>query len=328
MKKLATVLLSLIIGWGLPCHAQDNIEEQSKIKKIKLFEHMNLGVSVGTIGINVDAEMPLTKSVSIRAGVSVMPKFTVPLHFNIMAYTDGGESGVTEGNFQKASQLMKELAGFEVNQRVTMECKPSMYTFNVLCDVYPFRKKNWRFTTGFYIGPRKVGTSVNAMGEMPTLVSVGVYNGMHDYVLETDFIENPIYGDYYLDPDVADKLKAKFEEYGRMGIHVGDFKKDGKPYMMEPSSDGTVKAKALVDVFRPYIGFGYSGDIDKAKRVKLSFDCGAMIWGGHPKIVTHEGVDLTRDVENISGRVGDYVELIKVMKVYPMLNLRISYNIF
>lgn len=326
MKKLAAVILSLIVGWGMPCQAQDNnVEEQPKINKIKLFEHLNVGVSVGTIGINVDAEMPISRSVSVRAGVSMMPKFNVPLHFNMMTYANGV---VSEGNFQKAKELLQELAGFEVNQRVTMNCKPSMYTFNLLCDVYPFKKKNWRFTTGFFIGPSKVGKSINAMGEMPTLVSVGVYNGMHDYVLETDFIETPIHGDYYLDPDVADKLKAKFEEYGRMGIHVGDFKDTGKPYMMEPDKDGTVSAEALVDVFRPYVGFGYSGDIDKAKKLKLSFDCGAMIWGGHPQIITHEGVDLTKDVENVAGRVGDYIKIIKKMKVYPMLNLRISYNIF
>ena len=318
-------MLSLILGWGLPLHAQDKLENQPKTHKIKLMEHLNVGVSVGTIGINLDAEMPITKSVSVRAGLSMMPKFNVPLHFNMMTYANGV---VSESNFQKAKELLQELAGFEVNQRVTMNCKPNMYTFNLLCDVYPFKKKNWRFTTGFFIGPSKVGKSINAMGEMPTLVSVGVYNGMHDYVLETDFIETPIHGDYYLDPDVADKLKAKFEEYGRMGIHVGDFVGSDKPYMMEPDKDGTVSAEALVNVFRPYLGFGYSGDLDKAKRMKISFDCGAMIWGGHPKIVTHEGVDLTRDVHNVAGRVGDYIKIIKMMKVYPMLNLRISYNIF
>ena len=325
MKKLAAVALSLIMGWGMPSYAQDNVEEQPQIEKIKMFKHLDIGVSAGTMGINVDAEMPVSRSVSLRAGFSVMPKFKVPLHFNMMTYANGV---VSESNFQKAKELLEELAGFEVNQRVTMNCKPTMYTFNLLCDIYPFKKKNWRLTTGFFIGPRKVGQSINAMGEMPTLVSVGVYNGMHDYVLETDFIETPIHGDYYLDPDVADKLKAKFEEYGRMGIHVGDFVGTDKPYMMEPDKDGTVSAEALVNVFRPYLGFGYADTIDKNKRVKLSFDCGALFWGGHPKIVTHEGVDLTRDVENVAGRVGDYIKIIKMLKVYPMLNIRISYNIF
>ncbi len=327
MKKLAAVLLSIICGFSIPCHAQEKEinNEEPKTTKIKLFEHLDLGVSVGTLGINFDAEMPLTKSVSIRAGVSMMPKFNIPMHFNLMTYANGQ---VSEGNFEKASEMLHELAGFTMNRSVTMNCKPNMYTASLLCDVYPFRKKNWRFTGGFYIGPKKVGTSINAMGEMPTLVSVGVYNGMHDYVLETDFIETPIHGDYYLDPDVAEKLKAKFTEYGRMGVHVGDFVKDGTPYMMEPDEDGTVSAEALVNMFRPYVGFGFSDEIDKAKRIKLSFDCGAMFWGGHPKIVTHEGVDLTRDVKDITGKVGRYVRTIKKLTVYPMLNFRISYRIF
>ena len=313
-----------MVGWNAPTMAQEMTDNQPKENKIKLMEHLNLGVSVGTIGINFDAEMPLNKTVSIRAGVSMMPKFNVPMHFNLMTYANGQ---VLEGNFEKASELLQNLAGFKVNRSITMNSKPHMYTASLLCDVYPFRNKSWRFTGGFYIGPKKVGTSINAMGEMPSLVSVGVYNGMHDYVLETDFIETPIHGDYYLDPDVADKLKEKFTEYGRMGVHVGDFK-DGTPYMMEPDEDGTVSAKALVNVFRPYVGFGYSSEIDKAKRINMSFDCGAMFWGGHPKVVTHEGVDLTTDVQNINGKVGRYVRLIKKMKVYPMLNFRISYRIF
>lgn len=325
MKKLAAVLLSLMVGCGIPTLAQDNSDNQPKEEKIKIFDHLNLGVSVGTIGINLDAELPISRTVSVRAGVSMMPKFNVPLHFSMMTYANGV---VSDGNFEKAKEMLEDFTGFTVNRNVTMNCKPNMYSFNVLCDVYPFHKKNWRFTTGFYIGPRKIGSSINAMREMPTLVSVGIYNSMHDYVLETDFIETPIHGDYYLDPETAAKLKEKFTEYGRMGIHVGDFVDSDKPYMMEPDHDGTVSAEALVNIFRPYLGFGYSGDIDKAKRMKLSFDCGAMFWGGHPKVVTHEGVDLTRDVHNITGRVGDYVKVIKKLKVYPMLSVRLSYNLF
>ena len=64
-----------------------------------------------------------------------------------------------------------------------------------------------------------------------------------------------------------------------------------------------------------------------------------MFWGGHPKIITYNGmkadpndpdyaVDLTRDVENIHGKVGDYIKFIKALKVLPTLEFRVAYTIF
>ena len=35
-------------------------------------------------------------------------------------------------------------------------------------------------------------------------------------------------------------------------------------------------------------------------------------------------VDLAKDVRNIGGKVGDYVDVMKKFKVYPVINLRIS----
>ena len=53
-----------------------------------------------------------------------------------------------------------------------------------------------------------------------------------------------------------------------------------------------------------------------------------MFWGGTPSIITHEGVNLSKDVENIDGKVGDYVKFVKGVKAFPVLNLRITRTIF
>ena len=53
-----------------------------------------------------------------------------------------------------------------------------------------------------------------------------------------------------------------------------------------------------------------------------------MFWGGTPKVVTHDGTDLVNDVDNVRGKVGDYVEIIKKFKVFPVLNLRITRRLF
>jgi hypothetical protein len=44
--------------------------------------------------------------------------------------------------------------------------------------------------------------------------------------------------------------------------------------------------------------------------------------------MTHEGIDLAKDVEDIGGKVGSYVKFVKGIKVYPVINLRITRTIF
>jgi hypothetical protein len=39
-------------------------------------------------------------------------------------------------------------------------------------------------------------------------------------------------------------------------------------------------------------------------------------------------LNLAKDVENIGGKVGDYVDLVKGCKVFPVVNLRITRRIF
>jgi hypothetical protein len=53
-----------------------------------------------------------------------------------------------------------------------------------------------------------------------------------------------------------------------------------------------------------------------------------MFWGGAPDVYTHDGTNLTRDVEDIYGKVGRYMDVASAMKVFPVLNARISYRIF
>jgi hypothetical protein len=99
--------------------------------------------------------------------------------------------------------------------------------------------------------------------------------------------------------------------------------------MMEPGDDGMVRAEIKTNAFKPYLGLGYGGRLLKdSDKFHIAVDLGAMFWGGSPSIVTHEGVNLTKDVSNISGKVGDYVSLAKTFKVFPVLDVRLIYHIF
>ena len=42
------------------------------------------------------------------------------------------------------------------------------------------------------------------------------------------------------------------------------------------------------------------------------------------EIYVKREVDLAKDVRNIGGKVGDYVDVLKAFKVYPVINVRIS----
>ena len=61
---------------------------------------------------------------------------------------------------------------------------------------------------------------------------------------------------------------------------------------------------------------------------QVSFDAGAMFWGGTPDLYTHDGTNLTKDVENIKGKVGDWVDILGAIKVYPVLSVRFTKTIF
>ena len=94
---------------------------------------------------------------------------------------------MTETSFDKAQDLLKSLTGYDVDQNVTIDGKPTMYTFKFLVDVYPFRNnKHWHFTAGFYLGNKKIAKAVNAIEESTTMVSVGILETMwiwNDYLL-------------------------------------------------------------------------------------------------------------------------------------------------
>lgn len=281
--------------------------------------------NVGTTGLGLELASPLTKWAKVRVGVDWMPNLKVPMKFGINSYLDGQ----INGKFGRIQELMQQLTGFDIDQQVEMDSRPTFTTFKLLVDVYPIpNNRHWHVTAGFFLGGNTAGKSINTMGEMPSLLCLNMYNRMHAYVTADDFLdrvtEEPIYNDIYLSPEVASELQAKFSAYGELGVHIGDYK-DGTPYMMQPDKDGTVSAKAYVNKFRPYLGFGYGGALSDDGKWQIGVDAGIQFWGGVPKVVTHEGVALN-DLENLRGKVGSYMKLIKCLPVYPSIACRLSYT--
>lgn len=329
-KILSTILLLAVVG--LQVSADEGSFQTTSVAGHKntfvqheILNHLDLGVNIGTTGIGLYLQSPVTKYVKIRAGVDYMPRFSSTIDFGLQAYTEDG--GFTS-NFSKMQEIMKTMSGYDVDQVVEVEGKPTAFNFKFMVDVYPWADKAWHLTAGFFYGSSKIAKAVNSISEMPSLLAVGIYNRFYDNAINDYYLDNPIYGNNYMDPVDADMLKERMKQMGRLGIHMGEMLDGTMPYIMEPDNDGLVKANVYVNRFKPYLGVGYSGSLPKNKNINIGFDIGVMMWGGAPKIVTHDGVDLARDVINVRGKVGDYVDIISAFKVYPVLNFTISYNLF
>ena len=308
-----------------------------------MFNHLDLGVTLGTTGIGLDAAMPVGDYVKLRTGFEVMPRFNYDMNFGVESF-DGTGTSIDQSTFNRMADVLYGLTGFKVDQNVTMKGKPTMWNFKFMVDVYPFKNnKHWHFTAGFHWGPSKIAEAVNAQEDSPSLFAVGMYNHIYDvayadWVLDipTPLIETETTGAVYMDPSMEKTILSM----GRMGIPIGKYSHDmtdaqgnvhkkGETYYMQPNENSMVSVDARTNSFKPYLGVGYEGRLIKGNdNYKIGFDAGVMFWGGTPSIITHDGMDLANDVEDINGKVGDYVNLIKGVKAFPVLNLRITRRIF
>ena len=331
MKRI-TFSIALLCATTFSATAQDT----------KPFGNLDLGVTLGTTGVGFDVAMPVHDMVKLRTGFEFMPRFNMDLNFGVESF---GEDGIPTGaSIDRMSEVLYGLTGFKVDQNITMKTKPTMWNFKFLVDVYPFKNnKHWHVTAGFHWGPSKIGEAVNAIEDSPSLFAVGMYNHLYDVAYQdwvlgipTPIITTNTTGPVYMDPMIEKQLTSM----GQMGIPLGTFTHDmtdaygvehkqGDTYYMEPNENSMVYADARTNSFKPYIGFGYEGRLIKGNdNYHIGFDAGVMFWGGTPSIITHEGVNLSKDVENIGGKVGDYVKFVKGVKAFPVLNLRITRTIF
>lgn len=311
-----------------------------KMDRVGVFNRLEVAANIGTTGLGLEVASPITKWTKLRVGFDVMPGFTIPMNFGMESYVDGQ----LNDKFDRIKDMMHSLSGMTIDQNVKMESKPTMHTFRLLVDVYPLQNnRHWHVTAGFFLGGNSIGKSINTMTEMPSLLALNMYDRLYGYITSEDFLDNVENNEHYLyeltgltaldgtwfNLDAARQLVAKFESLGRLGVHVGDFgyDEDGNPipYMMMPDSDGTVSARAKVNRFRPYIGFGYGGALSPDGKWQASFDAGVQFWGGAPKVTTHDGTVLN-DLINLRGKVGTYMDLMKSIPVYPTIDFRISYT--
>ena len=369
MKQTKRIFFSALVAtMGLPLSAQTTgtselPEFQSEYISVfqywqehNIFQHLDLSVTAGTTGIGIDVASPVGEYVQLRAGYEFMPRFTKKMEFALMiggkpARQYGADGNRVQTTFDRMNEMLYQFTGYDIEDHADMNGKPTMNNFKFLVDVFPFKNNtHWHFTAGFYWGPSQFAVADNTTASMASLLSVALYNRMYDKavnnspLLDLDNLglteaEKAKWGilGMIVPTDVYDVIKG----LGRLGFGVGYYKEDvldksgnvihkaGDHYVVEAGEDGMVHVKAKSKPFKPYVGFGYGGNLLKGRDDwKVSFDAGAMLWGGTPDLYVHDGTNLTVDVENIGGQVGTYVDIFKAFKAYPVLNVRFTKRIF
>lgn len=321
MKKNLFLLVAVFMS--LTAHGQS-------VKENNVFQHLDVSLTCGSTGIGFDLASPIGDYLQLRAGYAFMPHFHHNMTFGVQI-----DKATDDATFNRMADMMESLTGYRVDKYVVMVGEPTFSNAKLLVDVFPFKNnRHWHFTAGVYWGSSQIAEAYNRTEDMHSLMSVGTYNHMYDKAINREPLVSVQFRDGYVfyfpdDPEYKDEIKKVFLSYGRMGVRVGNHVSDGSPYMMEPDENSMVRATVKTNALKPYLGFGYGGRLFKnSDRYKISFDCGAMFWGGTPSILTHDGTDLAKDVQDINGKVGTYVDLIKGFKVFPVLNVRFTKTIF
>ena len=331
-------------------------------KEHNIFQHLDVSVSAGTTGIGIDLASPIGEYFQLRAGFDYMPRFTAKMKFDVMIGDQPARQYDANGNrietsFDRMQVMLHDFTGVTADDHVDMIGKPTMNNVKLLLDFFPFKNnKHWHVTAGFYWGPSKFAEAVNSTESMNSLIALSIYNNLYDKsYIHINGDENGNHPPQYIlqvpDPDDPDgkmmpvsldpQIEQRILAFGRMGFHLGDYARDiydsngnllhakGDPYIMEGDDNNMVKVTAKSNSFKPYLGIGYRGRLVKNRDDwKISVDAGVMFWGGKPDLYLHDGINLTEDITNIKGQVGDYVDLFKKFTVFPNLSVRFTKTLF
>ena len=116
------------------------------------------------------------------------------------------------------------------------------------------------------------------------------------------------------------KLNLEKEE----GVEIGGV-------LVQPDEDDLVHLKLQVKSFKPYVGLGFGRPISSKHKVGCAFDLGVMFWG-KPKLKVYspekDGWVRCQKDDIDDKDFHDAVKIIERVKVYPVLNFRLYYNVF
>lgn len=262
MKQLLLAVAATLFGL--------QTAQAQTVDQFGIFDHLGMGVSLGTDGIGIDVAAPITDYAALRAGVSFFPKIK-----HVVKDVDIDDDNGT------------------LTPTVDIEGKLNIFDFKVLADFYPFKNSSFHLTAGAFLGNEAIVKATNT----------------------TMFIKQP-------------------EKYGKVGLVLGD-------YRLTTDANGYANIDFTVSKFKPYLGFGFGRAIPKNSRVSVSCDFGVQFWGA-PRLAAdakhkdafdsdpleYHKFKYTELDDNDDEDLKDALKTAEKIKVYPVLNIRISGRIF
>ena len=168
MKRMIPFLLIVLLSMQT-VNAQRPSQRQSQKNSTYdndsygLFNHVGLGVSLGTDGIGIDLAAPVTDYASLRAGVSFWPKLSYKTDIDL-----NDNNSLVEPN-------------------IDVEGKLNVFDFKLLADAYPFKGSSFHVTAGVFFGKKEL-VSVN--NTSPVIKDPAKYGKLGvklgDYRISTD----------------------------------------------------------------------------------------------------------------------------------------------
>ena len=175
---------------------------------------------------------------------------------------------------------------------IPIQGKANMVNGKFMINCYPFGVTSFHVTVGAFFGK---GDVVEVYNTIPGQLSpINNANAAIAYANQTTGI--------YQEP---------------IGLKLGD-------YLLTPDANGNARATFKTKGFKPYVGLGFGRGVPK-RRLGFKFDLGAMFWGS-PEIIDHNGVSLSK--QPWGGKDGGALRVVSKIKVYPVLNFRLSGKIF
>lgn len=127
--------------------------------------------------------------------------------------------------------------------------------------------------------------------------------------------------DVYTSNDDQLKPVAEYNRYAPEGYKAGV--QLGK-YFLEPDANGHVDADIKMAGFRPYLGIGWGRAVPKNHTLGFQVDLGVQFWGT-PEVYL-QGNKL--DESDVEGEDGGFMKTMSKIKVYPVLNFRLTGKFF
>lgn len=277
------------------------VSTQAQIKNDKnVFNHLSLGVGAGTNGVSVELGTTVCKFITMRAGMDIMPKFTInqTINYDRPAVLNNVPADLLNSRYVDIP---------EYGAHIDVKGRPNMNAGKILFDIYTGKNSMFHFTVGGYFGSQNLAT-VKALDK--TIAAVELYN--HDIsTIGPDGINTIIQPEN--DPKYHDGIKIDLEGYN-----------------VTPNK-GRIELDARVNKFRPYFGFGVGRTVPR-KRVGCKLDVGVQYLGKIELVDRFgdggKGHVITKDEPGISEDFKDVIKIVDKIPVYPTLKFTIYGRIF